>query len=145
MTIEYQTALDIFESLQRQFPNLKMKLGREPKEVDLELLIPAQSGLDFPIELNLQNKDELHLVADVFWCEWFPCTDPDKVSEFATAVIGIISGSNRIEVHKRRGKPIKAILEQLNGDEWFAVATWGTLHLPFGRRSVEYVQNHSDT
>lgn len=72
MTIEYQTALDIFESLQRQFPNLKMKLGREPKEVDLELLIPAQSGLDFPIELNLQNRDELHLVADVFWCEWFP-------------------------------------------------------------------------
>ena len=73
MKTPYQIALGIFKSFQRDFPKLHMELNKSPVDVDLEMKIPAQEGMKFPIYMNLQNKDELHVVADAFWCEWFPC------------------------------------------------------------------------
>ena len=145
MKTPYQIALDIFKSFQRDFPKLHMELNKSPVDVDLEMKIPAQKGMKFPIYMNLQNKDELHVVADAFWCEWFPCTKQERASKYAESVKGIISGQNRIEVHKRRGKPIKAILQKPKIDDWVTIATWRTLYFPWGKKSVEYVQNYSST
>jgi len=52
--------------------------------------IPAQPGLSFEVHLNLQNRDELHLVASAFWCEWFPCSNPKKVERYIEAVSGLL-------------------------------------------------------
>ena len=74
-----------------------------------------------------------------------PVPKQERASKYAESVKGIISGQNRIEVHKRRGKPIKAILQRPIIDDWVTIATWRTLYLPWVKKSVEYVQNYSST
>lgn len=145
MTNGYNTALEVFEAIQSTFPELRTDLNRNPSDVDLAMNIPEQSGLDFPVELSFQNEDELHLIADVFWCEWFPCTDPEQAAAYAAAVNGLISGENRIEVHRRRDRPTKAILQKHQGNGWKPIATWSTVHLPLGKKTIEYIQNQRKT
>lgn len=66
-TKQYETALSTFERVRAAFPALAMNLDLHPEHVELALDIPAQPGLSFDVDLNLQNLDELHLSASALW------------------------------------------------------------------------------
>lgn len=87
--------LDLFQKIQRTFPDLEMVIETNHLEVDLNMDIRKQESLVFDINLNLQG-DELHLCVEHFWCEWFPCTDENKAHIFYDSVCGLLSGTYRI-------------------------------------------------
>lgn len=136
-----QIAIGVFQSIMSTNPSLKMDLVLESRDYDVEMSIPMQKGLNFPIHLNLQNVDELHLVVEPFWGEWFPCTDPKKTKEYEMAVNGVLSGKYRFEITRRNGKAVKALLQAPENGAWKTVFTWGRLHFPFGKKSITHVQN----
>jgi hypothetical protein len=134
-------ANEAFQYIINANPNLEMVIVVEPDDYDAEMNIPAQEGLDFSVHLNLQNTDELHLVVEPFWGEWFPCTEPDRVKEYIAAVNGVLNGSSRIKIISRNGNPVKAILQEPDKEKWQTSFTWSKLHLPLGKISTRYVQN----
>ena len=142
-TRESEIALSTFENLRGRFPALSMNLDLRPAHVDVAMDIPAQPGLSFEVHLNLQNRDELHLVASAFWCEWFPCSNPRKVERYIEAVSGLLSGEFRILEHWRGRRPVKAQLQRPNGRDWTNVATWGDVSaiVPWPRKALKVVQN----
>ena len=50
-----------FKEIQNDFPDLTMIIDYDNENLDLSMDIPKQNGIDFEINLNLQNEDELHL------------------------------------------------------------------------------------
>lgn len=104
-----------FERIQAEFPHLGMKLDYDDPNVDVSLTIPRQQGLAFDVAVNLQG-DELHLNAGALWLEWFPCDRPEVATDFLDAVCGLLSGSYRIVEHHRGGRPVKAVLQNRQGD-----------------------------
>ena len=140
-----KTAREVFERVKAANPHLKMEIEENPAHVELAMHIKTQAGLDFDVFLNLQNNDELHLQFGPFWGEWFPCSEPTRVSEYEAAVNGVLSGNFRTKVINRRGKPVKALLQAPSENEWSTVFTWGKLHLPLGIKTISYVQNQSNT
>jgi hypothetical protein len=142
-TREVEIALSTFEILRERFPSLSMNLDLHPAHVDVAMDIPAQSGLCFKVHLNLQNIDELHLVASAFWCGWFPCTNPQKVERYIEAVSGVLSGEFRILEHWRGRRPVKAQLQRPNGSGWKNFATWGDISalVPWPKKTLKVVQN----
>ena len=137
-TPELEIALDTFRRIQERFPRLTMKLDREDPHVDVALDIPRQRGL---VSLNLQNRDELHIAAGAFWCEWFPCTSPAKVDEYFNAVTGLIEGKYRILEHLRGSRVVKAELQKPTGSGWETVGRWLTISLPWPRKRTRVLQN----
>src|SRR5258707_3920574 len=123
-TTEFDIALSTFEKIRAAFPALTMNLDLHPKNVDLEMEIPAQAELLFRVNLNLQG-DELHLSASRFWGEWFPCTKPAKVDRDFEAVSGLLSGEFRILEHWRGRRPVKAQVQRPIRGAWERLATWG--------------------
>lgn len=112
-----------FAEIRGAFPDLESRLDREPAGgLDLELVFPAQPGLLFEVALNLQNVDELHLSAADFWCEWFPCTRADVVTDYVAAVRGLIDGSHRLLQHQRKGRVVKTWLQRPTADDWETIA-----------------------
>jgi len=87
-TKQFEIALSTFEKIRAAFPTFTMNLVLDHPHVDLAMDIPAQPGLTFKMDLNLQNLDELHLSASALWYEWFPCTNPKKVERYLEAVSG---------------------------------------------------------
>ncbi len=142
-TKQFEIALSTFEKIQAAFPALSMKLDLHPAHVDLAMEIPAQSGLSFNVDLNLQNLDELHLSASALWYEWFPCTNPKKVERYLEAVSGLLSGEFRILEHWRGKRPVKAQLQRPSRGGWENVATWLDVSavVPWPRKSHKVVQN----
>lgn len=140
-TPEVDIALSTFRRIQERFPYLTMKLDRDHPHVDVALNIPRQPRLEFDVSLNLQNRDELHLIAGAFWCEWFPCTSPQKVEEYFGAVVGLIEGQYRILEHRRGSRVVKAELQKPAGSGWETVGGWLTLSLPWPRRKTRVLQN----
>src|SRR5512147_425907 len=94
-----QIAIDTFNRIQATFSQLTMTLELHHPHVDINMDIKKQTGLDFDVNLNLQNIDELHLSAGSFWVEWYPCDEPHKVEEYFSAVKGLLSGEYRIREH----------------------------------------------
>ena len=141
-TPQFDVALSTFEKIQAAFPALTMNLELHPKNVDLEMVIPAQAELLFRVNLNLQG-DELHLSASRFWVEWFPCTKPEKVERYFQAVSGLLSGEFRILEHWRGKRPVKAQLQRPIRDGWENVATWGDVSalVPWPKKTCKIVQN----
>lgn len=111
---------------------LRSSLHVQPDpELDLSLDFDTQPGLSFPVRVNLQNVDELHLcVGEVFWCEWFPWDDPRVFSEFREAMLGVISGEYRVVEFYRNHKPVRAELQRPTGGTWTKVAMYSRLRLP---------------
>ena len=140
---EYEIALSTFEKIRVAFPSLTMNLDLQPKNLELAMDIPAQPGLSFKVYLNLQNRDELHVVASVFWMEWFPCTKPERVDEYFEAVSGLLSGDFRILEHWRGKRPVKAQLQRPSIAGWKTLATWGDVSamMPWPRKTLKIVQN----
>ena len=142
-TRQFEIAHSTFERIRAAFPTLRMNLVLDHPYVDLAMDIPAQPGLAFEVDLNLQNIDELHLTASALWVEWFPCTKPQNVDRYFDAVSGLLSGEFRILEHWRGTRPVKAQLQRpLNGG-WECVATWGDLSaiVPWPRKTLKVVQN----
>jgi hypothetical protein len=107
----------MFEEIRRGFPRLSMNLQLEHPHVDFSMDIPKQSGLDFDVNLNLQG-DELHLSVGHFWAEWFPCTNPEVVSHYREAVIGLLSGRFRILELYLGPHNVGAYLQRPEGSGW---------------------------
>jgi hypothetical protein len=142
---EYAIALAVFERVRESFPALTMVLDREPEHVDLRLHIPSQPGLVFDLDLNLQNRDELHLAAGALWVEWFPCTRPDRQEAYIETVVGLLSGRFRILEHRRGRRPVKAELQRPMGEGWQTIATWATWSLPWPKKTFMIVRNVGPT
>ncbi|OPY88314.1 MAG: hypothetical protein A4E71_00525 [Smithella sp. PtaU1.Bin162] len=138
-------AQDVFARIQKEFPHLSMRIHND-QPVELSMDIPKQEGLNFDIYLNLQNNDELHLMAgNFFWLEWFPCTKGEKVEEYLAAVLGLISGKYRICEHYRGKKAVRAELQVQGKDgKWKTIGAWSKLSLPFPcRKHYQILQNVS--
>ncbi|MGH7790166.1 MAG: hypothetical protein ACRERC_25085 [Candidatus Binatia bacterium] len=135
-----QIAERIFEAIRGAFPHLRMELDRQHPHVELNMDIPRQPGLLFRVNLNLQG-DELHLSADAFWLEWFPCTKPEIADEFQRAVEGLLAGEFRIVEHYRGSRFVRGELQAPDGDGWRTVGSGCSLRLPWGTRSTRVLQN----
>jgi hypothetical protein len=79
-----------FEELAARFPHLHM-VREEEAEVELMIRLSVQPGLKQQVSLYLANNDELNMVVDHFWLDWFPCTNPAKVEAYIEAVSGYLS------------------------------------------------------
>jgi hypothetical protein len=112
-----------FRRIAELFPDLKMKRN-DAEPVELSIDIPIQSGLKYAVNLNLQNKDELHFSVENFWLEWLPCTEPSRVEDYIDAVAGFVSGKYRILEHYRGKRCIKAELQAPREDGgWETIGT----------------------
>lgn len=76
---------EAFQRISKQLPSLEMKKNTSDP-VELSIDIPIQTGMKYAVNLNLQNRDELHFSVENFWLEWFPCTDPARVEAYVDAV-----------------------------------------------------------
>ena len=122
--------MEIVETIRSRFPSLRTALVTQHPQVEVMLEIPAQSGLTFPISINLQNVDELHLNTGSFWCEWFPCQKQEVCDRFAEAVCGLLSGTYRVVEYWRFGSALKAHLQKPDGDGWECVKWCSQWHIP---------------
>ena|SRR5690606_37098983 len=107
----------------------------DPTEISLHL--PVQESLKHQVWLGLQNEDELHFSVGHLWCEYFPCTDPQKVQNYIDAVFGFLSGTYRSLEHYRGSECFKAELQRPALSGWETIATWSKLRLP-SLRKVTY-------
>jgi hypothetical protein len=142
-TKQFEIALSTFEKIRAAFPTLTMNLVLDHPHLDLAMDIPAQPGLTFKMDLNVQNLDELHLSASALWYEWFPCTNSKKVERYLEAVSGLLSGEFRILEHWRGKRPVKAQLQRPCRGRWENVATWLDVSaiVPWPRKSHKVAQN----
>jgi hypothetical protein len=123
-------ARDAFAEIAARFPWLQQIEGRDVP-VELSVTIPVQPGIKQEIRLCLQNHDELHFSVGHFCLEWFPCTDPKRVSEYVDAVCGFVVGESRIMEQYRGNRCVKAQLQAPYQGKWNTIGTWTRLSLPF--------------
>ena len=114
-----ERASSIFKQVGETFPEFAMHHG-QGEDGEPRLGIPAQAALHFEVVLYLY-ADALHLCADQFCGEWFPCSSWLVVEEYHDAVTGLLSGRYRIVQHSRRGKPLKAVLQRPSSPGWSTV------------------------
>ena len=119
----FQAAL---AELRTRFPWLVVREVPDHPQVDAFAEIPVQPGLSLPVQINLQNADELHLVASHLWVEWFPCTHSAKLASFVEAVSGLISGELVIQECFVLGRPAVSTLRYRDGSGR-TVARWSSL------------------
>jgi len=122
-------ARSAFAEIAQRFPNLHFAED-EGTPVEVSITAPAQEGLRHKIWLALQNNDELHFSVEHFWLEWFPCTDPQRVKEYISSVVGFLSGDYRIIEHYRGTRCVKAQLQRPTNGGWSTIGTWSRLNLP---------------
>jgi hypothetical protein len=122
--MDKKAAIQLLSDLQAAFPSLKSTLRRDDPNVDAMLATPAQEG--FPFELCLYHVgDELHLTAgEGFWLEWFPSSWPKVVEDYREAASGLLSGRYRVVEYRRRGRPVKAYLQEPKGKRWRTIGSW---------------------
>ena len=105
--VDREQVIALLEGIRDAFPALRMDLRRDHPHLDLNVDVPAQPGLAFDVNLNLQG-DELHLSAGAFWPGRFPCTDPEVAERYRDAVSGLLSGRYRILEHLVGRRVVKA-------------------------------------
>ena len=140
-----QEALQLFDALQAQFPNLRMFVDPADSVVEVSVEILTQNGLAFDVHLNLENgDDELRLAAgEAFWYAWFPSSDPVVRRFYKDAVAGLLSGDHRIVEYRRWGRPVKADLQKPSARGWETIARSrrGLLPVSWGAQR-RVLQNH---
>jgi hypothetical protein len=120
----------LFERIRAAHAHLHMDLDTEPRRVDLEMTIPEQQGLSFPLHLN-QQGDELHLEAgDHFRLEFFPGYDRQVADRYFDAVDGLLAGRYRIVEHYRGARAVRAELQAPQDGGWRVLGTWSKLGIP---------------
>ena len=139
----YDSGMAALSAIKGLFPHLEMSLSEDDPNLDINMDIPAQPGLDFDINLNLQNFDELHLATGKLWMCWFPCTERENADNFIGTVSDLIRGNCRIFETIRGGKTVKANLQYFVGEEWVSKSNGlMTFRLPsFRRKTYKIVQN----
>jgi hypothetical protein len=131
----------VFAEVAKRFPSLNM-VENHDDPVEISITMPIQPGLSHEIWLCLQNRDELGFKAGYFYCEWFPCTKPDRVERYLDAVTGFLSGEYRILEHYRLTKCYRAQLQKPEGDRWRTIAGWATIWIPpFFKKTVKELRN----
>ena len=125
------------------FPSLSMAIREDAPNLDLSLDIATQPGLDFDMNLNLQNIDELHLDACGVWMCWFPCTEDHNIEDFIETVSDLIRGESRILQTVKGGKTVKANIQYFIDGNWVSKSNGlMTFKLPsFGRKTFKIVRN----
>ncbi len=101
---------DVVQRIKASFPWLVVQEAPNPAQLEALAEMPVQPGLSLPIQLNLQNNDEMHLVVSNLWVEWFPCTESANRDAVVRAVSGFVSGELEIEEIYVLGKPAMATL-----------------------------------
>ena len=142
---ERKVARRAFERIRSASPHLLMIQDENPDHVDMTMSIPAQDGLVFDLELNLQNVDELHLVAGGFWGEWFPCGKRSVEDRYVEAVSGLLSGEHRIVERWRADRCVLAKLQSPVDDSWQTIFTFSAMSLPWPRARSVVVRNTAAT
>jgi hypothetical protein len=89
--------------------------------VELMWTLPAQKGLSLPLNLGLQNSDELNFGVEKFWSYFFPFDD--VAAEFEEILDNWVAGDARVGITGNRGR----ILQVRDGDEWKTVYKADTL------------------
>ena len=137
-----EIAENLFREIQSEFPDILMEINEEPNHVELNMDIPKQKGVSHPINLNLQNKDELHFSVSNFWCEWFPCTNHEIVAKFKDIDIGYLSGKYRILEYYKGNKTYKAEFQIPQNEEWSTIARWSRFSWPiYIKRTQRIIKN----
>jgi hypothetical protein len=129
-------AKDAFREIQSRFPAVQM-VEDPAAPVELSVEIPVQLGVIYPVNLNLQNRDELHFSVGHFWLEWFPCSNDERVDEFVDAVSGFLAGRYRILEHFRGRMCVKAELQREESvGQWstFGTSVHCSLPLPWRKQ-----------
>ena len=141
----FTSAIDLIRS---KFPELHIEIQDEEPHIHAAASIDKQPGVDFYISINLQNRDELHLLAEALWSTWFPIGEERVFEKFIDAVLGLLSGEYRIVEHRIWGSLIKAQLQKPCGHEWQTIYTSRPVpslaFLPLAR-SRRYIQNRAAT
>lgn len=122
-------ARDAFAAILAQFSALRM-VEQPDARVELSFQIPRQKGLRYRVWLNLQNRDELHFAVEHFGLEWFPCTNPDRVAAFISAVTGFLAGESRVLERYRGARCISAELQIPKDDTWHTIGKSSCLSIP---------------
>ncbi|WP_036481454.1 hypothetical protein [Myxosarcina sp. GI1] len=137
-----EIAIQTFAEIKTRFPHLQIIDNRDAP-VELSVIIPVQQGLKHEVNLNFQNRDELHFSVSHLWLRWFPCTNPTYVNEYLDAVSGFLSGKYQIIEHYRGSKCFKAEFQSPCGKDWKTIATSNPFQLtfPWEKRRLEKVSN----
>lgn len=134
-------ARDVFAEIAKRFPYLKM-VENHGEPVEISITMPVQHGLSHEVWLCLQNHDELGFRVGRFYCEWFPCTKPEKAEKYLDVVTGFLSGKYRILEHYRGKTYYRAELQKSQGDRWCTVANWATIWIPLSfKKSTKELRN----
>jgi hypothetical protein len=124
-----QIARGAVAEIAERFPALQM-VEDEDAPVEMGVTLPVQPGLRQKVLLCLQNGDSLHFSVGNFRLDWFPCTDPKRVSEYVEAVSGYLAGQHRILEHYRGNRCVKAELQAQESGAWRTIGTWSRLWPP---------------
>jgi hypothetical protein len=133
-------ARTVFDEIRESFTDLSTRQS-ESFEGEPQLEIPEQPGLRFDVTLYLYG-DVLNLCAGQFWREWFPCSNPEVVSRYVEAVLGLLEGRFRIVEHSRNGRVLKAFLQRPSGPRWQNLSRhYHGLSLPWPKTEQRILQN----
>lgn len=142
----FDIAEKTFKEIQNHFPELTMTMDYEHEHVDLSMDIPKQNGIDFEINLNLQNEDELHISTDYIWCQLFSAESQELVDFFYESVLGIIKGEYRILQFVKNDKVYKSFLQKPNGEKWETIYRgYERFRLPWTKVSENVIQNGKES
>jgi hypothetical protein len=142
----FNIAEKTFKEIQNHFPELTMKMDYEHEHVDLSMDIPKQKGLDFEINLNLQNDDELHISTAYIWCQLFSAESQELVDMFYENVLGIINGEYRILQFVKNDKVYKSFLQKPNGEEWETIYRgYERFKMPWTKINENIIQNKKES
>lgn len=122
-TIEMDRFTSAIDLIRKKFPKLHIEIGEEEEGLHASAFIEEQPGLDFEVNINLQNCDELNLCAETLWGMWSPVGEEGVFEEFIDAVFGLLSGDYRIVEHRLWGFLIGNELQKPYGDEWQTIYT----------------------
>lgn len=137
-----ELAINTFETIQKQFPNLHIEITSNSENVDCSVEIPLQEGLDFEISLNLQNTDELHIWTRDIWCSFFPMNK--KVIElYINSVSGLIKGEYRILKFTKNDIVYKSLLQRPLQEKWETIfSDYKKLIFPWTKLETQIIQNN---
>jgi len=131
-----------FKTIQEVFPNLTMNIVYTHEQLDLSMDIPKQPGLDFNINVNLQNIDEIHISTKYIHCSFFSAKSQYIVDMFYQAVQGLINGNYRIVQFHKRGKLYKSLLQCFKDNEWVTANTeFYKMSWPWTKYEKTIIQN----
>jgi hypothetical protein len=110
-----------------------------PAEIEISFTVPQQAGLDFRIDLTLQDDDELFIYVDGVRFSFFPFPRVDVVANFSECFERLVDGSARLDVADRFGSAARGEIIRVADGRTLA-RNWRTFW-PFGLRTARSLRN----